>query len=146
MAKHTLPEGRRTELCDWLTENGINPHDVPADADMTIDKGPTGRFLRCEVFDRSLDGRLQVDERGERVALMVVNVPLQVEPPEWWTPYEKPTREQLAATLREVLDAFTTARRDDGVIAGYFLEGAIHPGDMNRWRAVLEATKEQPNV
>jgi hypothetical protein len=102
MAKHTLPEGRRTALCGWLTANGINPHDVPADADMTIDKGPTGRFLRCEVFDRSLDGRLQVDERGERVALMVVNVPLQVEPPEWWTPYEKPTREQLLTVVDRV--------------------------------------------
>lgn len=52
-------------------------------------------------------------------------------------------REQLAATLREVLDAFTTARRDDGVIAGHFLEGAIHPDDMSRWRAVLEPAKEQ---
>jgi hypothetical protein len=45
--------------------------------------------------------------------------------------------EQLAATLREVLDTFTTARRDDGVIAGYFLEGAIHPDDFDRWRARL---------
>jgi hypothetical protein len=137
MAKHTLPEGRRTALCGWLTENGINPHDVPADADMTIDKGPTGRFLRCEVFDRSPDGRLQVDERGERVALMVVNVPLQVEPPEWWTPYEKPTREQLlqergqlAAALREAIDCI--------VLGG---GQPTDPADIARWTAVLP--KEQ---
>lgn len=137
MAKHTLPEPRRTELCAWLTANGIEPGDVPADADMTIDKGPTGRFIRCEVFDRTRDGKLQVDAHGENVATMVINVPLAVEPPVWWTPYEKPTREQLAATLREVLDAFTTVRRDDGVIAGYLLEGAIRPDDMDRWRAGL---------
>jgi hypothetical protein len=54
--------------------------------------------------------------------------------------------ELLTATLREVLNAFTTARRDDGVIAGHFLEGAIHPDDMNRWRAALEPAKEQPRV
>lgn len=51
-------------------------------------------------------------------------------------------RDTLAAVLREVLATFTTARRDDGVIAGHFLEGAIHPDDMNRWRAALP--KEQP--
>jgi hypothetical protein len=54
--------------------------------------------------------------------------------------------ELLTATLREVLNAFTTARRDDGVIAGHLLEGAIHPDDMNRWHAVLNPTKEQPHV
>lgn len=102
MAERTLPEGRRTALCAWLTANGINPNDVPTDAEMTINKGPTGRFLRCEVFDRGPDGRIQLDERRERTALMVVNVPLQVEPPEWWKPYEKPTRDQLLSVVEQV--------------------------------------------
>lgn len=52
--------------------------------------------------------------------------------------------DRLAAALREVLDAFTTARRDDGVIAGHFLEGAIHPDDMARWRNVLDPQPEKP--
>ena len=60
------------------------------------------------------------------------------------TPYEvrkcaEAQRDRLRATLREVLDAFTTARRDDGVIAGHFLEGAIHPDDYARWSAALDS-------
>jgi hypothetical protein len=101
MAKHPT-DGRRAALCDWLTANGINPNHVPADADMTIDKGPTGRFLRCEVFDVGPDGRQQLDERGERVAVLIVNVPLAVEPPAWFEPYEKPTRETLLAAVDRV--------------------------------------------
>lgn len=37
---------------------------------------------------------------GRREA--VVAVPLQVEPPEWWQPYEKPTRDELLAALDRV--------------------------------------------
>ncbi|MGW5175871.1 hypothetical protein ACWERY_16105 [Streptomyces sp. NPDC004082] len=102
MPKHNLTEGRRAELCEWLTANGITPGDVPIDADMTIDKGPTGRFLRCEVFDRSPDGRLQADERCQKAAVVVVNVPLRHEPPDWWQPYLKPTRDQLLAVVEQV--------------------------------------------
>lgn len=101
MAKY--PAGaRRVALCAWLTNNGINPSDVPQDADITIDNGPTGRFLRCEVYDRDPDGHLQADARGNRVATMVVNVPLKVEPPDWWEPQVKPTRDELLATVERV--------------------------------------------
>jgi hypothetical protein len=93
MAKRPLGS-RRVALCGWLTGNGINPADVPQDADITIDKGPTGRFLRCEVYDRTPDGHLQAGP-DNRVATMVVNVPLKAEPPDWWQPHLKPTREQL---------------------------------------------------
>jgi hypothetical protein len=95
-------DSRREAICAWLTGNGINPGDVPEDADMTIDKGPTGRFLRCEVFDRHPDGYIQVDERGEQAARTVVAVPLKVEPPEWWQPHVKPTRDQLLAVVERV--------------------------------------------
>ncbi|WP_055693245.1 hypothetical protein [Streptomyces prasinopilosus] len=101
MAKY--PDGdRRKAVCAWLTANGINPSDVPQDADMTIDDGPTGRVLRCEVFDRHPDGYIQVDERGEKAAIRVVSVPLTVEPPQWWQPHMKPTRDQLLAVLERV--------------------------------------------
>lgn len=97
-----LPESRREAVCAWLRANGIDPRDVPHKADVTIDKGPTGRFLRCEVFDRGTDGLIKVDERGEKPAILVINVPLQVEPPEWWEPHVKPTRDELLAVLERV--------------------------------------------
>jgi hypothetical protein len=83
MAKHPA-DSRREALCAWLTANGIDPKAVPMDADMTITEGTAGRFLRCEVFDRGRDGRIKVDERGEDAARLVINVPLKVEPPDWW--------------------------------------------------------------
>ncbi|MET8585786.1 hypothetical protein ABZX39_33685 [Streptomyces collinus] len=101
MAK-LIDEDRRQALCAWLTANGIDPKAVPVDADMTIDKGPTGRFLRCEVFDRDRDGRIKVDERGEGPARLVINVPLKLEPPDWWEPYQKPTRDELLDVLGRV--------------------------------------------
>lgn len=94
--------GRRDAVCAWLNANGINPSDVPVDADMTISEGTAGRFLCCEVFERSPDGLITLDECGERVAVTTVAVPLKVEPPTWWKPYEKPTREDLLATLQRV--------------------------------------------
>jgi hypothetical protein len=101
MAKY--PAGaRRVALCAWLTDNGINPSDVPQDAEVTIDRGPAGRFLRCEVYDRDPDGHLQADARGNRVATMVVNVPLKVEPPDWREPTTKPTRGELLASFERV--------------------------------------------
>lgn len=101
MAVH-LVGNRRVALCAWLTANGINPRDVPQDADITIDKGPSGRFLRCEAYDRTPDGHLQADERGDHVALTVISLPLKVEPPDWWQPHVKPTRDDLLATLARV--------------------------------------------
>ncbi|MFD7995460.1 hypothetical protein [Streptomyces mexicanus] len=97
-----LTESRREAVCAWLTANGIDPRDVPQDADITIDQGATGRFLRCEVFDRGPDGHIKVDERGKKPAILVINVPLKVEPPDWWEPHVKPTRDQLLAILERV--------------------------------------------
>jgi len=101
MAK--TPAGtRRVAIAAWLTANGINPGDVSTDAEITIDNGPTGRFLRCEVYDRTPDGHLQTDERGTNVATVFVNVPLKEEPPEWWREYVKPTRDDLLAAVERV--------------------------------------------
>jgi hypothetical protein len=101
MAKHPASD-RREAVCAWLTANGINPRNVPADADMTVEDGPDGRVLRCEVFDLTQDGHVQTDERGEKAAILVATVPLKVEPPEWWQPHVKPTRDQLLAAVDRV--------------------------------------------
>jgi hypothetical protein len=101
MAKHPL-HSRRESIFAWLTANGINPSHVPQDADITISEGTGGRLLRCEVFDLTPDGQRQLDERGEKVAVTVVAAPLKVEPPTWWQPYIKPTRDQLLAAADRV--------------------------------------------
>jgi hypothetical protein len=101
MGKH--PAGnRRAALCAWLTENGINPSDVPQDAEMTISEGTAGRFLNCEVYDRDKDGHIQIDERGQHAATTVVHVPLKTDPPDWWREYVKPTRDELLAGAARV--------------------------------------------
>lgn len=93
---------RRTALCDWLTANGIDPNFVLVDGDLTIVDTDEGRIIRVEVCVADENGRKQLDERGEHIATEIRMVPLVVEPPTWWTPYEKPTREQLLAVVERV--------------------------------------------
>jgi len=91
---------RRAALCDWLTANGIEPNIVPIDGDLTIGDTEHGRVIRCETFVQK-DGAKVMDPRGGE-AYEIRTVPLLVEPPEWWTPYEKPTRETLLAAVDRV--------------------------------------------
>lgn len=93
---------RRAVLCDWLTANGIEPADVPVDGDLLIVDTEQGRAIRVEVLVRTEDGKLALDERGVDVAREVRTVPLTVDPPTWFEPYEKPTREQLLAVVERV--------------------------------------------
>lgn len=93
----------------WLIANEIDPKDVLLDADMTIEDGPDGRMLRVEVCDLTKDGRRQIDERGKSVATKFVTVPLKSEPPEWWQPYQKPTREQLLEAMKTSLPSLKNA-------------------------------------
>ena len=102
MSKYTLPSDRRTELANWLTTNGIDPADVLVDADLTIIDTDNGRAIHYEKTVRDANGRIQADERGDHVATEMCTVPLQTEPPRWWTPYVKPTREQLLAAEARV--------------------------------------------
>jgi hypothetical protein len=92
---------RRDELLAWLATNGLASHRFPLDADMTIQDGPDGLTLRCEVYDLTADGYKQLDERAQ-VARTFVTVPLKAEPPAWWEPYEKPTRDDLMAAAERV--------------------------------------------
>ncbi|MEU5322953.1 hypothetical protein AB0G67_40315 [Streptomyces sp. NPDC021056] len=90
---------RRQQTAAWLDANGIPARDVPMDADITIEDGPDGRVIRCEVCDLDADGRRQPDDTGTRVATTFVTVPLKTEPPAWWQPRVKPTRDQLLTAM-----------------------------------------------
>ena len=93
---------RRTALCEWLTAHGIEPNTVPVDGDLTIIDTDQGRAIRVETMVRTDDGHKMLNDRGTGEAREIRVVPLVVEPPEWWTPYEKPTREQLLAVVERV--------------------------------------------
>jgi hypothetical protein len=94
---------RREVLCDWLRANGINPDDVPLDADMTITTADNGaRWLWCEVYARDATGHVVVNVQGDAATRTTVTVPLTTEPPDWWQPHVKPSREQLLEAIAAV--------------------------------------------
>lgn len=101
------PEDRRKAVCAWLRANGIDPNIVPQDADLYLESAPegdpyTGRYLHYEVFHLNSDGRRHTDERGLSAALEQRSTPLLVDPPDWWEPYRKPTRDQLLDAVAKV--------------------------------------------
>lgn len=53
---------------------------------------------------------------------------------------------QLAAALREVLAMLFPRRNEHGTVLGYEPPYPITPANVNRWRAVLDQTQEQPHV
>jgi hypothetical protein len=124
------PEDRREALCAWLSANGVDPNNVPQDADLYLEPAPkgdpyTGRYLHYEVFHLNSDGRRHTDERGQSAARERRTTPLLVDPPDWWEPYRKPTRDQLLTVLDRV-----KALADEEGEANTYIERA-------RLRAVL---------
>ncbi|WP_202237015.1 hypothetical protein [Actinacidiphila reveromycinica] len=107
-----LTDDRRQEVCDWLTANGINPNDVPVDADVEIQGDGDQRTLRCEVYVTNEFGDKVRDETGNDIARNHIGVPLAVEPPEWWEPRIKPTREQLIEQLAEAREYIKRVDRE----------------------------------
>lgn len=98
-------DGRRKELCDWLTANDIDLDTVPLHGDLTTDTVDGQRIIRYEAFVLDADGRKMEDERGEGIGGAAIErrtVPLLVEPPDWWEPYEKPTRAQLLEVMERL--------------------------------------------
>jgi len=94
---------RREAYCAWLTANHIDPGDVLLDSDVYLET--TGDGTRVIVYEgcaKDAQGRKQVDERGTGVALERRTTPLLVDPPDWWEPYRKPTRDQLLDVLAKV--------------------------------------------
>lgn len=104
--------GRRDALCDWLTANGIDPHDVPVDGDLTIVDTDAGRAIRVEVELRGENGGVLLDERQHQAAREIRTMPLLVEPPDWWEPYEKPTRPVLLAAVGRARKAVAALHAD----------------------------------
>jgi hypothetical protein len=99
----TAHRDRREDLCAWLRANGIDPDEVPLDADMTITTVDNdARWLRCEVFVTDANGRRMLNERRTDVARDTVTVPLRAEPPSWWQPHLRPSREQLLEAIAAV--------------------------------------------
>jgi hypothetical protein len=124
MAKHFTP--RRQELCAWLTANGIDPNVVPVDADLTISTGPDGtRRIHYEAHVRNENGRITLNERGDNPAIEKLSVPLIVDPPVWWHPHVKPTREQLLARAERVR---ALHRRNENTAECEYCSARDYPG------------------
>ncbi|MFD9443363.1 hypothetical protein [Streptomyces sp. NPDC060001] len=112
---------RREAYAAWLTANAISPGIVLMDADVTIvTKDDGSRVIAYEGCDLTTDGHKQPDERGTGVATRRFETPLLVEPPDWWEPYEKPTRDDLLEVLGRVQSAAEqTPPGGDGVAGEY---------------------------
>jgi hypothetical protein len=86
-----VAQGRVEALCDWARANGIEPGEVSADDDITIEDGPDGWVIRYRAFVRSSSGSKQVDPiRSEEALTEARIVPLVAEPPEDWPVYAVP--------------------------------------------------------
>jgi hypothetical protein len=94
---------RREAYAAWLTANGIEPGHVLSDADVYIETRPDGtRHIVYEGCHLDAEGRRHLNERGDGVAIEHRTTPLLVEPPDWWQPYRKPTRDQLLTAVERV--------------------------------------------
>jgi hypothetical protein len=107
---------RREAYCAWLTANRIEPGDILLDSEVYLDTTSDGtRVIVYEACARDSQGRKHVNERGDGVALERRTTPLLVDPPDWWEPYRKPTRDQLLDVidkLRKLVDARSPASMD----------------------------------
>ena len=141
-------DGRRKELCDWLTANHIDIRTVPVHGDLTIGTEGGQRVIRYEAMVLTPDGRQVPDERGEGIGGAAVErrtVPLLVEPPDWWEPYEKPTRAVLLAAVERVRKA-VAALHDDAAAArqmGHETSALAIEGSARRIGLALERPEEQ---
>ncbi|MFJ6069100.1 hypothetical protein ACIQHU_39425 [Streptomyces tendae] len=94
---------RRESYCAWLTANHIDPGDVLLDSDVYLDTASDGtRVIVYEACARDAQGRKHVNERGDGVAIERRTTPLLADPPDWWEPYRKPTRDQLLDAVARV--------------------------------------------
>lgn len=125
MAKHHGGP-RQQELCAWLDANGVNPHAIPIDGDLTINPGPDcARVIHYEAMVLNEGGRITLNERGDSAAIEKRTAPLVVEPPVWWEPFEKPTREQLLARAERVR---ALHRRNENTAECEYCSARDYPG------------------
>ncbi|MGW4270818.1 hypothetical protein ACWEGQ_00270 [Streptomyces seoulensis] len=97
------PEGRREAVCAWLTANDIDPNIVPVDGDLYLTTEPDGTTrIHYEAFYLDSQGHKHLNERGDEAAIDRRTSPLLVNPPDWWEPHRKPTRDQLLSASERV--------------------------------------------
>ena len=97
------PDDRLDAIRAWLKANNINPSDVPIRGDLYLEPDPDGgQRIAYEAFHLDSQGHRHVDERGESAAIERRHTPLLVDPPDWWEPYRKPTRDQLLEAVDRV--------------------------------------------
>jgi hypothetical protein len=77
--------GRREELCQWLHANGIDPDDVPINAEISIEptKPKGAQLIRYTVYLRDTNGRKYCGPATDDAAQEERTVPLLVQPPRW---------------------------------------------------------------
>lgn len=83
MTEIVYHDSYRQALIYWLMANNIKPNNVPRESVITLKTTETGRTIRHDVFTRE-DGHFVADEAGE-CKVETREVPLIVEPPEFWT-------------------------------------------------------------
>lgn len=90
-----VAEGRDRALRDWVRANGLNPNEIPINADMTIEDTPDGRVIRYTAYTLSSSGAKLADPVRSGEALTEERaVPLVVEPPAGWPMYAVPEAPQ----------------------------------------------------
>ncbi|MFC8124652.1 hypothetical protein [Streptomyces sp. NPDC057302] len=77
---------RRSELCDWLRANGVDPTAVPVGEDVTIEPLTLGgeRAIHYTVLLRNAEGHFYRDEDTDGAAQAACMVPLVAQPPPHW--------------------------------------------------------------
>lgn len=76
---------RHAEFLSWLKANGIDPEDVSAHTEVTVETTSDGaRLVRYSAFLRNEDGAKYVDEATGEPAQWERIAPVQVEPPMHW--------------------------------------------------------------
>ncbi len=83
---------RREAMAAWLTANGVDPHDVPLHADITVDDQDGRRVIRYEAFQRDSDGCIVATDEGTDAAVEERTTPLVAEPPAELAPHVDPPR------------------------------------------------------
>lgn len=138
-------DGRRKELCDWLAANNVDPRTVPFHGDLTTDTVDGRRVIRYEALVFNADGRIVPDERGEAEAIERRTVPLLVDPPDWWEPYEKPTRSTLLDAVDRVRKAVAALHVDaaSARLVGHETSALAIEGSARRISHALDQTEEQ---
>lgn len=145
---------RHAELCDWLRANNVDPNEVLRDGELFIDTADDGtRTLHADLYTLDDKGGRFYDYAQNEAAQHRLVVPLVAEPPVWWKPHRKPTREQLLDAVYAVARVHRAAEHQGQTICvacsaydGWTTTGnppVPHPCDTVKALAGYEKTQQQ---